>query len=80
MAVWNIPMCTLIVGEGSQAGLNGVMAHEVTHSWYQMALASNESLYAWMDEGFTDFASEEAMNTIFNEPLIMQEVIAAILV
>jgi Peptidase family M1 domain len=63
------PMCTLIVGEGSQAGLNGVMAHEVAHSWYQMALASNESLYAWMDEGFTDFASREALNTINNEPI-----------
>jgi len=63
------PMCTLIVGEGSQAGLNGVMAHEVAHSWYQMALASNESLYAWMDEGFTDFASKEALNTITNEPI-----------
>lgn len=63
------PMCTLIMGEGSQAGLNGVMAHEVTHSWYQMALASNEALYAWMDEGFTDFASEEALSTIFNEPI-----------
>ncbi|MCU0368492.1 MAG: M1 family metallopeptidase [Cyclobacteriaceae bacterium] len=63
------PMCTLILGEGSQAGLNGVMAHEVAHSWYQMTLASNESLYAWMDEGFTDFASEEALNTIFGEPI-----------
>ncbi|MDZ7645876.1 MAG: M1 family metallopeptidase [Cytophagales bacterium] len=63
------PMCTLIMGEGSQDGLNGVMAHEVTHSWYQMALASNEALYAWMDEGYTSFASEEAMNTIFNEPI-----------
>jgi hypothetical protein len=62
------PMCTLILGEGSQEGLNGVMAHEVAHSWYQMALASNESLYAWMDEGFTDFASEEALNSISNEP------------
>lgn len=62
------PMCTLILGEGGQAGLNGVMAHEVTHSWYQMALASNEALYAWMDEGFTDFASEEALNAIYNEP------------
>lgn len=62
------PMCTLIVGEGTQAGLNGVMAHEVAHSWYQMALASNESLYAWMDEGFTDFASEEALNAVTNAP------------
>lgn len=63
------PMCTLILGEGSLAGLNGVMAHEVAHSWYQMTLASNESLHAWMDEGFADFASDEAISTIFNEPM-----------
>jgi len=62
------PMCTLILGEGSQAGLNGVMAHEVAHSWYQMTLASNEALYSWMDEGFTDFASDEALNSITNQP------------
>lgn len=62
------PMCTLILGEGSQAGLNGVMAHEVAHSWYQMTLASNEALYGWMDEGFTDFASEEALNSIAKQP------------
>jgi Peptidase family M1 domain len=62
------PMCTLILGEGGQAGLNGVMAHEVAHSWYQMTLASNEALYAWMDEGFADFASDEALNAIYNEP------------
>lgn len=62
------PMCTLIMGEGSQAGLNGVMAHEVSHSWYQMALASNESLHAWMDEGFTDFAADEAMSSVLGVP------------
>ncbi len=48
------PMCTLIMGERA-----GSIAHEVAHSWYQMTLASNESLYAWMDEGFADFASNE---------------------
>jgi hypothetical protein len=63
------PMCTMILGEGTQNGLNNVMAHEVAHSWYQMALASNESLHAWMDEGFTDFASAEALNTIFGVPI-----------
>lgn len=61
------PMCTLILGEGSLAGVSGTMAHEVAHSWYQMALASNEALHAWMDEGFTDFASSEAMASILNE-------------
>jgi hypothetical protein len=55
------PMCTLILGEGQLPGLSGTMAHEVTHSWFNMALASNESLHAWMDEGFTDFASSEAL-------------------
>jgi hypothetical protein len=60
------PMCTLILGEGQYKGLVGLMAHEVTHSWYQMALASNESLYPWMDEGFADFASSEAQASIFD--------------
>jgi len=58
------PMCTLILGEGTLEGVAGTMAHEVAHSWYQMALASNESLYPWMDEGFTDFASNEAWANI----------------
>jgi hypothetical protein len=53
------PMCTLILGEGTLDGLIGVMVHEVAHSWYQAVLASNEALYAWMDEGFTDFAAHE---------------------
>lgn len=63
------PMCTLILGEGKLDGVAGTMAHEVAHSWYQMVLASNESLYAWLDEGFTDFASEEAMATITHTPI-----------
>ncbi len=61
------PMCTLILGEGQFRGVTGTMIHEVAHSWYQMALASNESLYPWMDEGFTDFASSEAEASIFEE-------------
>jgi hypothetical protein len=61
------PMCTLILGEGNLAGVSGTMAHEVAHSWYQMTLASNEGLYAWMDEGFTDFASSEAMAAILGD-------------
>ncbi len=61
-------MCTLILGEGQFGGLVEVMAHEVTHAWYQGALASNESLYAWMDEGFTDFASNESIGIIFEDP------------
>lgn len=54
------PMCTLITGERSIGSLVGVMAHEVAHSWYQGVLASNEALYPWIDEGFTDFAAQES--------------------
>ncbi len=63
------PMCTMITGERSLGSLVGVMAHEVAHSWYQAVLASNESLYAWQDEGFADFASQESMALLFNTSL-----------
>lgn len=46
------PMATLV----SSPSL-GTAIHEWMHSWYQMMLATNESLYAWMDEGFTSYAS-----------------------
>lgn len=59
------PMCTLITGERNIGSLVGVMAHEVSHSWYQGVLASNEALYPWMDEGFTDFSSNESMSAMF---------------
>lgn len=63
------PMCTLITGERSFGSLSGVMMHEASHSWYQAILASNEALYAWQDEGFADFSSQEALAYIFNTPM-----------
>jgi len=68
------PMATLILGEGSLEGLVGVSVHELMHSWYQMALGSNEALYAWMDEGFTDFATDEVINYLRSLSLIPGEV------
>jgi hypothetical protein len=50
------PMATLITGHRDLSSLVGVTAHEAIHSWYQGVLATNESWYAWMDEGFTSFA------------------------
>jgi len=47
------PMATLISGPGL-----GTVIHEWMHSWYQMMLGTNESLYGWMDEGFTEYASD----------------------
>jgi hypothetical protein len=51
------PMATLLKGAG-----NSVVLHEWMHSWYQMILATNESLYPWMDEGFTSFAESRIKN------------------
>jgi len=51
------PMSTLINGKGSQSGLISVTIHEMFHSWYQGLLATNESLYPWMDEGFTSYGT-----------------------
>jgi hypothetical protein len=60
-------MCTLITGKRSYGSLVGVTAHEMAHTWFQFLLASNESKHEWMDEGFTSYISDHAMNDIFKE-------------
>ena len=68
------PMATLITGERSFPSLVGVSIHEWMHSWYQMVLATNESLYSWMDEGFTSFGTSEVMNHLRKKGFISGEV------
>lgn len=57
-------MCTLISGRRSFGSLVGVTAHELAHSWFQFLLATNESLHAWMDEGFASYISDMAENVV----------------
>ncbi|MBR9921097.1 MAG: M1 family metallopeptidase [Bacteroidetes bacterium] len=64
------PMATLITGERNLGSLTGVSVHELMHSWFQMVLGTNEALYAWMDEGFTTWASNEVMNHLKKEGLL----------
>lgn len=47
------PMSTLM-----SAPRLGTAFHELVHSWYYMMLATNESLYYWMDEGFTEWVTD----------------------
>lgn len=47
-------MATLLKGPGL-----GTVIHEWMHSWYQQIMGTNESLFPWMDEGFTDYATGE---------------------
>ena len=58
-------MGTLITGNRSLQGLVGVTIHEFMHSWYMGVLGMNESYYYWMDEGFTSYATDEMMSTLF---------------
>jgi aminopeptidase N len=55
--------------------LVGVSVHELMHTWYQMLMGTNEALYAWMDEGFTSWASNEVMNHLRREGLIQGEAV-----
>ena len=54
-------MATLLKGPGL-----GTVFHEWMHSWYQHILGTNESLFPWMDEGFTSYA-EEAVSYEYNQ-------------
>ena len=60
-------MCTLITGNRKFGSLVGVTAHELAHTWFQFLLATNEAKHEWMDEGFTSYISDHAMNDIMNE-------------
>ncbi len=63
-------MCTLVLGEGKLDGFVGLIAHEMGHSWFQHILASNESKHGWMDEGFTSFIEDLAVNELAEKKVI----------
>lgn len=54
------PMATLLIGPGAAI-------HEWMHNWYYGMLATNESLYPWMDEGFTQYAEERIQAFLDND-------------
>ena len=54
------PMATLLIGPGA-------WLHEWLHNWYHGVLATNESLYPWMDEGFTQWAEERVWAYLRND-------------
>jgi hypothetical protein len=45
------PMATLLITPGA-------WLHEWLHAWYYGMLGTNESIYSWMDEGFTSYADD----------------------
>jgi len=65
------PMATLIFSSSL-----GTVFHEWMHSWYQMMLGTNESMYGWMDEGFTEFATDY-VTKYYNDKVRKPEAIKA---
>ena len=51
----------------SPLSLSGVIAHEIAHQWFYGLLGSNETREAFMDEGFTTYATTIAMNAMFGD-------------
>lgn len=62
------PMSTMLVSSSL-----GTAFHEWMHSWYQMMLGTNESLYSWMDEGFTEYATN-LVEDYYREQVIRKRV------
>lgn len=62
-------MCTLMLGNGTVEGMLGTATHELGHSWFQHILASNESKHPWMDEGFTTYIEDRALNELRDRKL-----------
>ena len=58
------PMATLVTARRDLRGLFGVIVHEGLHNWYYGMLATNESKYPWMDEGFTSYAEDLAVDYV----------------
>ena len=58
-------MCTMVSGNRGLESLISVTVHEAIHSWFQHVLGTNESLYAWMDEGFTSYAQDLILDQLY---------------
>jgi len=56
------PMLTL--DGGSDPGYRGLFIHEISHNWFFGMLGSNETYRAFLDEGFTQFATVDGWEHI----------------
>jgi hypothetical protein len=62
------PMAALLKGGSVGSGI-----HEFMHSWYHGMLASNEGMFPWMDEGFTNYGTERILSQLRSKTTFGQE-------
>ena len=59
------PMMVNIGHTDDKEGFYYVVAHEIAHTYFPFYTGTNETLYAWMDEGFINFFPRLAVDNIF---------------
>jgi hypothetical protein len=59
------PMITALSGRYDAKSLDGTIAHEVGHNWFQGILATNERDNAWMDEGLNSFYDHQYLEKYY---------------
>ncbi len=62
------PMLIMITGYRGFGSLFRVIAHEAGHQWYYGMMANNETQQAWLDEGLTQYLTDEADRHLNGEP------------
>jgi hypothetical protein len=53
------------IGDPNSHELYGVISHEIGHSWFPMMIESNETYFAFMDEGFNTYITTTAMEDYY---------------
>ena len=61
------PMITVLSGDYDAKSLDGLIAHELGHNWFQGILASNERDHAWLDEGLNTYHDHLYSATYYGE-------------
>ena len=63
------PTITLITTQEGGQELDATIVHEIGHNWFYGALATNERMHPWMDEGINTFYQKRYENDRYNSYL-----------
>jgi hypothetical protein len=61
------PMLVFIGAPADPVALYSVLSHEIAHQWWSMLVGSNETRYAWQDEGLATYVEDLSVKDFFPE-------------